>query len=81
MHTDLCICADTPRLDLATRLIVIMHFREIKKPTSTAVLALNSLSNSEDRLHGKQNLALPLDDLSDPNRDILGFGNATDAAR
>ncbi len=71
MHADLCICSATPRLDLATRLIVIMHFREIKKPTSTAVLALNSLSNSEYRLHGKQNLALPLDDLNDPNRRLL----------
>ena len=71
MHTHLCICSATPRLDLATRLILVMHYREITKTTSTAVLALNALSNSEYRLHGKINQALDLDGLNDPNRRLL----------
>ena len=48
-----------------------MHFREIRKQTSTAVLALNSLANSELRLHGKLNQVLNLDDLNDPDRRLL----------
>jgi len=71
MHTHLCICSVTPRLDLATRLIMVMHFREMKKTTSTALLALNALGNSEFRLHGKQDHVLNLDDLNDPGRRLL----------
>ena len=71
MQVHLCICADTPNLDLATRLIMVMHFREMKKTTSTAILALNTLRNSEVRLHGKQDQTLTLDDLNDPNRRLL----------
>lgn len=71
MHAHLCVCSATPRFDLATRLILVMHFREIKKTTSTAVLALNALSNSEYRLHGKLHQRLNLDDLDDPGRRLL----------
>lgn len=71
MHADLCICSATPRLDLATRLIVVTHHREIKKTTSTVVLALNTLVNSELRLHGKINQNLDLGDLDNPDRRLL----------
>ncbi|MFC1762113.1 DTW domain-containing protein [Planctomycetota bacterium] len=71
MHADLCICSATPRLDLVTRLIMVMHYREITKTTSTAVLALNILGNSECRLHGEINHRLDLDDLNDPDRRLL----------
>lgn len=71
MHTHLCICADMPRLDLTTRLILVMHYREIKKQTSTAVLALNTLANSEYRLHGLKHQELKLNDLDDPTRRLL----------
>ena len=71
MHSHLCICSATPRLDLATRLIMVMHFREMRKTTSTAILAMNTLSNSELRFRGKLNQALDLDDLDDPGRRLL----------
>jgi tRNA-uridine aminocarboxypropyltransferase len=71
MPADLCICSATPRLDLATRLIMVMHSQEMRKPTSTAVLALNALGNSEFRLHGDMNQVLALDDLNDPDRRLL----------
>jgi DTW domain-containing protein YfiP len=71
MHAELCICSATPRLDLQTRLIMVMHFREWTKPTSTAVLALNALSHSECRLHGEINQPLDLEDLHDPQRRLL----------
>lgn len=59
LHTHLCICSATPRLDLATRLILVMHRREWTKPTATGPLALNVLSNSELRIQG--HLEQPLD--------------------
>ena len=71
MHAQLCICSATPRLDLATRLIMVMHFREMTKPTSTAILALNALSHSECRLHGEMHQPLDLEDLNDPDRRLL----------
>jgi len=71
MHIHLCICAATPKLEQDTRLIMVMHFREIRKQTSSAVLALNSLTNSELRLHGKRDQVLTLDDLNDPDRRLL----------
>ena len=71
MHPEWCICSATPRLDLATRLILVMHFREMRKVTSTAILAMNALSHSEFRLHGKQHQRLNLDDLNDPDRRLL----------
>lgn len=71
MHAHLCICSATPKLDLATRLIMVIHYREIKKTTSTAILALNALCNSEVRLHGKLNQELDLEALNDPDRRLL----------
>ena len=71
MHADLCICAHTPRLDLETRLILVMHHTERSKPTSTAILALNALSNSEYRVHGQINHILKFDDLNVPERRVL----------
>ena len=80
MLTHLCICSATPRLDLATRLIMVMHYREMRKTTSTAVLAMNSLDNSEVRLHGKEHEVLNLDDLNDPSRRLLVLYPAPNAA-
>lgn len=50
---------------------MVMHYREIKKTTSTAILALNTLGNSEVRLHGKRHQDLDLDDLNNPGRRLL----------
>lgn len=60
-----------PRLDLATRLILIMHVRERDSITSTAALALHALTNSECRVHGKKDQPLNLDSLNDPSRRLL----------
>lgn len=71
MHAHLCICSETPKLDLATRLVVVMHDHEMRKPTASAILALNSLSNSELRIYGKQDQPLNLNQLDDPHRRLL----------
>jgi len=71
LHTPLCICSDIPRLDLATRLILVMHHRELAKPTATGPLALAVLSNSELRIQGYQEQPLDFQDLNTEQRRTL----------
>jgi len=68
LHTRLCICNAIPRLDLATRLILVMHRREWTKPTATGPLALAVLANSELHIQGHRELPLNFRDLDDEVR-------------
>lgn len=43
----LCICAQTPHLDLKTRIIIFMHHKEFRLITNTGVLARRVLKNSD----------------------------------
>lgn len=65
LHIHLCICSSIPRLNLATRLILVMHRREWSKPTATGPLALAVLGNSELRIQGHQEQPLDFSDLED----------------
>jgi DTW domain-containing protein YfiP len=47
-----CICGSIPRLDLATRVILVIHAVEWRRPTNTGHLARLALANAEIRLHG-----------------------------
>jgi DTW domain-containing protein YfiP len=71
MHINLCICPSIPSYTLDTRLVLVMHRREHKKPTATGPLALEVLSNSELRIHGHQDRPLDFTDLYTPERRIL----------
>jgi DTW domain-containing protein YfiP len=71
LHTRLCICSAIPRFDLATRLILVMHRREWKKPTATGPLALAVLANSELRLQGYREEPLDFRDLDATERRTL----------
>ncbi len=79
MHLDRCICADAPRLALATRIVLVMHRREVAKPTATGPLALRTLSNSELRVHGHRDQPVDLRDLHTRARRILVLYPADDA--
>ncbi|HEY6872381.1 MAG TPA: tRNA-uridine aminocarboxypropyltransferase [Geobacteraceae bacterium] len=68
LHTRLCICSAIPRLDLATRLVLVMHRREWTKPTATGPLALAVLANSELRLQGCREQPLDFRDLDTVGR-------------
>jgi len=58
----LCVCALSPRLALDTRVLILMHVREIPLTTNTARLAHLALPNSEIRLRGERpGEAPPLD--------------------
>jgi DTW domain-containing protein YfiP len=79
MHLERCICAEAPRLTLATRIVLVMHRREVAKPTATGPLALAALTNSELRVYGHQHQPVDLGDLAAGGRRILALYPADDS--
>jgi DTW domain-containing protein YfiP len=79
MHVPLCVCAAIPRLDLGTRLLLIMHRCETGKSTNTGNLALKALCNSELRVHGRSEAPLDLSDLDYAERRVLFLFPSDDA--
>lgn len=63
LHVDLCLCGDIPRLELKTKVSLIVHAKELKRTTNTGRLALKALVNSEMRVRGEGREALDLSDL------------------
>ena len=59
----LCICDSIPRLDLDTRVCLIVHVNELKRSSNTGRLALRALVNSEMRVRGESKEVLDLRDL------------------
>jgi DTW domain-containing protein len=71
MHREQCVCADIPHLALATRVILVMHRRELVKTTATGPLALLALPNSELLIHGNRADPVDLRRLCDPTQNAL----------
>lgn len=71
MHCALCLCAEFPRLELLTRVVVIMHHREVSKTTATGPLALLALKASRLCVHGEPNTLLDLNAEHVPDRRVL----------
>jgi len=71
MHCELCLCAELPRLELLTRVVLIMHHREVSKTTATGPLALLALENSRLCVHGEQGTLLDLSAEHAPNRRVM----------
>ena len=46
VHRSLCICALLPRLEIRTRVVLVVHQLEATKPTNTGLLAARCLTNS-----------------------------------
>lgn len=80
LNPGLCICAQIPTLSLSTRVVLIIHSRELKRTTNTGTLALKALSNSELRIRGEIGQQLDLTDLMDSNYESLLFYPTEDAA-
>jgi DTW domain-containing protein len=59
MHLDRCICSFIPRLDLKTRVSLLIHAKELKRTTNTGRLAVHALVNS--RLYVRGAIAGPPD--------------------
>jgi DTW domain-containing protein YfiP len=71
MREDLCLCALIPRLELATRVIVIATKREIIVPTNTGRLAAQALTNSAILVRGVQDAPIDLQGSLLPGRPSL----------
>lgn len=54
MHASLCVCALVPRIETRTRLALVIHRAEIRKPTNTGHLAAACLVNSEVHVRGRE---------------------------
>jgi DTW domain-containing protein YfiP len=76
MHMGLCVCALIPRIETRTRLVLVIHRAEIRKPTNTGHLAAASLVNSEVHVRGREGEPSDLSDLlerSGPSQPLLLF--------
>ncbi len=71
MHIDDCVCALIPRLELKTRIVVVMHHREWKKTTATAPLFALTTPNCEIRLRGQKDAPLDTSGIVVPERRAL----------
>lgn len=64
--SSLCICAAIPRIELRTRVCLVIHTSELTRRTNTGLLAMKALTNGEMRVRGKTIDALDLSDLLTP---------------
>ncbi len=71
LHTTSCICEHIEPIASNTRLALVMHHREVDKPTATGPLALLALSNSELFVHGLRESLLDLHHLQSEGRRVL----------
>lgn len=67
----LCICSIVPRLHLQTRVLILMHQRELTLTTSTALLAKLTLSNFELRVRGLRDEPMSVEGLTPEGRQSL----------
>lgn len=66
LHTARCICALIPKLNLRTKLSLIIHAKEMKRTTNTGRLAIEALSNSEMVIRGESHHRVDLSHLITP---------------
>jgi DTW domain-containing protein len=59
-------CDLIPKIETQTRLLVIMHFREVEKTTNTSQLATQILCNSEIKVRGQRQDQHPKKSLLEP---------------
>jgi DTW domain-containing protein YfiP len=75
----LCMCAVLPRLDLRTKISLVIHHRELSRSSNTGLLALRALVNCELRVRGESRDTLDLSDLLSPCYRMLLFFPSADA--
>lgn len=79
LHQERCICSLIPRLDLATRLTLVVHAKELKRTTNSGRLAVAALVNSEMRVRGLMDQQIPMGALLRANESALLFYPSDDA--
>ena len=53
LHESLCLCQELPRLSTASKLCLVIHRDELRKPTNTGRLATRCLGESRLLVHGE----------------------------
>src|SRR5688572_29043592 len=71
MHRAACVCQHMVPLELSTRVVLIMHYKELPKTTATGPMALAALENSELHVYGRRGQPVELDHLHDEERRVL----------
>lgn len=83
MRRELCICAsiETCRqsLETRTRIVILMHHRELVRTTNTARLAQLALKDCEIRVRGRKDSPLNPEGVIDPARQALFLYPTEDA--
>jgi DTW domain-containing protein YfiP len=73
LHATLCICALVPRLRTRTRLVVLVHYREARKPSNTGQLAARCVERSSVEIFGKRGQVLAPPVIGDDEAPLLLF--------
>src|SRR4051794_29391332 len=75
-----CICGSAPRLDLATRVVMVIHAMEWRRATNTGHLTRLALTNAEIRLQGLHHRTISGDgiDPAAPSTLVLYPGRGAD---
>ena len=79
MHHDFCFCELIPKLSLRTKVVLVIHAKELKRTTNTGRLALHALTNSEMRIRGLSKNFESLGDLLTQNYRSLFLSPAEEA--
>ena len=71
---DCCICHGLPRIELRTKVCLVIHAKELRRSSNTGRLAIAALVNSEMRIRGHPRQPLELGDLlAEPYRTLLFY--------
>jgi DTW domain-containing protein YfiP len=81
LNPSLCLCALIEKLDLKTRVTLVIHVKELKRTTNTGRLALAALVNSEMIVRGEIGKPLDLTSVLDDRYEPLLFYPAQDAIK
>ncbi|MES2769290.1 MAG: tRNA-uridine aminocarboxypropyltransferase [Bdellovibrionota bacterium] len=73
LHKEICMCDLIPTIEIKTRIALVVHAKELKRPTNTGRLAIKALSNSVMRIRGLDKKTLDLSDLLNNNYRSLVF--------
>jgi tRNA-uridine aminocarboxypropyltransferase len=75
----LCLCDVVPRIELKTKICLVIHRSELKRSSNTGLLAVRALVNSEIRIRGEGRETLDLKDLLSPQYRTFLFYPSEDA--
>lgn len=76
MHATLCVCPLVPRLQTRTRLVLMVHYREARKPSNTGQLAARCIARSQVDVYGKRGQVLQAPAIAGDELPLLLFPDA-----